>query len=195
MSIKVKCGNCGKKLKAKDESAGKKVKCPDCGKILRIPEPVIDAVDDGFDSYDDNGFDDAYGSNPYANDPYGDDPFAGGDMASYGTEVSQPGGGKKPCPMCGEMIRKAAAKCRFCGEVFGGKAKRSRKKSSSDSSLEVIDWILAILCPGIGCILGIVYAVQGKSKGGKMIGIAIAFWIMWTIINVTISVILEGAGR
>jgi hypothetical protein len=35
-----------------------------------------------------------------------------------------------------------------------------------------MDWVICILCSGIGCILGIVYLVQGKKKGIKMIGIS-----------------------
>ena len=35
--IHFKCGKCGKKLAAKDESAGKRVKCPACGQVLQAP--------------------------------------------------------------------------------------------------------------------------------------------------------------
>jgi len=35
--IHFKCGKCGKKLAAKDESAGKRVKCPACGQIVPVP--------------------------------------------------------------------------------------------------------------------------------------------------------------
>ena len=36
MAIKVTC-SCGKKLRAKDEAAGKRAKCPACGKIVVVP--------------------------------------------------------------------------------------------------------------------------------------------------------------
>jgi phage FluMu protein Com/flagellar basal body-associated protein FliL len=32
------CGSCGKQLRAKDESAGKKIKCPGCGNVLAVPQ-------------------------------------------------------------------------------------------------------------------------------------------------------------
>jgi phage FluMu protein Com len=35
--IHFKCSKCGKKLGAKDDSAGKRVKCPACGQILQAP--------------------------------------------------------------------------------------------------------------------------------------------------------------
>ena len=36
MPIEIYCA-CGKKLRARDESAGKKVKCPACGKSVPVP--------------------------------------------------------------------------------------------------------------------------------------------------------------
>ena len=193
MSIKVKCGNCGKKLKAKDDAAGKKVKCPDCGKVMLIPEPVMDAVEEDFDAYDDGGFDDPYGDDAYGNDSYGDDPFSGGDMGSYGAEISKPAGDKKPCPMCGEMIRAAAAKCRFCGEVFDARLKKKKSKGSGDDSdMTAGDWIIAVLCSGIGCIAGIVWSIQGKKKGPKMIGVSLGFAVLWNVIQILLELAANG---
>jgi hypothetical protein len=42
MSISIQCPQCEKKLKAKDESAGKRVKCPACGESIPVPagQPV-----------------------------------------------------------------------------------------------------------------------------------------------------------
>ena len=45
MSITVEC-RCGKKLKARDEDAGKKAKCPGCGSLVVIEElPVLVEVE------------------------------------------------------------------------------------------------------------------------------------------------------
>ena len=37
MAIETKCAKCEKKLKVKDELAGKKIKCPGCGATVNIP--------------------------------------------------------------------------------------------------------------------------------------------------------------
>ena len=38
MAISLKCHSCGKQVRAKDTSAGKKVKCPACGTVLHVPD-------------------------------------------------------------------------------------------------------------------------------------------------------------
>lgn len=48
------------------------------------------------------------------------------------------------------------------------------------------DWVIAILCPGIGCIIGIVRLIQGKSSGGKMLGMSILFAVIWNIVRFAI---------
>jgi hypothetical protein len=47
--VDVPCPNCGAKLKAPDNMAGKKAKCKKCGKVFRIPgaAPSADTVGDG----------------------------------------------------------------------------------------------------------------------------------------------------
>ena len=157
MSIRVTCNNCGKELNAKDESAGKKVKCPGCGDVLAIPDGVMDAVsDDGYG-------DDSYGDNPYAE--------------------NADSGDKNPCPMCGEMIKPGAAKCRFCGEIFDATLKKKAAASDTDANMTTGDWVVAILCSGIGCIAGIVWMIQGKPKWGKMLGISLLMAVIWNVIS------------
>ena len=39
MAIPFECTGCGKKLKVKDESAGKRIKCPECQAVLTVPKP------------------------------------------------------------------------------------------------------------------------------------------------------------
>ena len=43
MPISFPCPQCGKKLKAPDDAAGKSSKCPGCGGTVTCPEPVYDA--------------------------------------------------------------------------------------------------------------------------------------------------------
>jgi hypothetical protein len=49
---------------------------------------------------------------------------------------------------------------------------------NDDANMTAIDWVLCVLCSGIGCIVGIVYLIQGKPKAGKMIAISIAFIVL-----------------
>jgi len=127
---------------------------------------------------------------PTANDPFAQgggnayglnaDPFAAA-PASAPTPAPNYGGGggdmqRRPCPSCGEMIPTGAATCRFCGEIFDTRMHQHASRSrgyNSDDNLEAVDWFLAICCFNLGCIVGLVYLIQGKKKGLKMIGINI----------------------
>ncbi len=177
MSIEVSCQSCGKVLKAKDSAAGKKARCPECGDTIHIPEAVYDAEEDWGDDYGD----DQYG---FSDDEISDAP------ADYDAN-------RKPCPMCGEMIVTDAAKCRYCGEVFDSRLKKQRKSrasaSSDDSDLSTAEWVVAILCSGIGCICGIVWMIQGKPKGAKMLGVSILAAIFWNVLKVIIAAIAQNA--
>jgi hypothetical protein len=64
-----------------------------------------------------------------------------------------------------------------------GVAGRSKR---DDSTLGTTDWILAVICSGIGCIMGIIWMIQGKPKGAKMLGVSILFAILWNIVRFAI---------
>jgi len=186
MPISFQCPQCGKKLKAPDKAAGKTSTCPGCGGTVTCPEPVYDA--------------DVVEMTPLESprvDPYGD---LGADEP-YGVVELQPVAAsstesRRPCPMCGEMILTTAAKCRFCGEVFDptlkkGKGKKSKKE---DETISTAEMILAVLCSGIACIFGLVWMIQGKPKGLKMVGLSIAMGIFWGIVNVVLQSMLRHQG-
>ena len=175
MSISVSCDSCGKQLKVKDDAAGKRVKCPGCGKAVQIPQS-----DDVMDAEADD-----------------DNPFAGGDISSDGPDYD-----RKPCPACGEMIVNTAAKCRFCGEIFDATLKKSSKAQSgksggnaTDAAMTTGDWVVAILCSGIGCIAGIVWMIQGKPKGLKMFLVSLAVQVVVAIVQVIITAANKGQGQ
>lgn len=48
MAIPLECTGCGKKLKVKDESAGKRIKCPECQAVLTVPKPESSGDEDDF---------------------------------------------------------------------------------------------------------------------------------------------------
>ena len=82
---------------------------------------------------------------------------------------------QKECRFCGELILAKARKCRHCNE-YQNEADRvsaGGSKDVEDENLTTGEWILALLCSGIGCIVGIVWLCQGKKKGGKMLLISI----------------------
>ena len=111
MSIKVTCPSCGTTLRTKESMAGKRAKCPRCGDPVSIPyesdEGIFDAEEVG-------------GSDEF--DFGGHDPNAG-----RATERDD----RKPCPACGEMIMRKAAKCRYCGEIFDPALKKRARKARS----------------------------------------------------------------
>ncbi len=181
MAISFQCPQCGKKLKAPDDAAGKSSSCPGCGSKVTCPEPVYDAevVEMELTPDKPKGFD------PFADldddKPYG---VVGPPAAAQTSDES-----RRPCPMCGEMIVATAAKCRYCGEVFDptlkkAKSKKKKKKryDPEDESLTGSEIAIGIICSGIGCIAGLVWMIQGKPKGLKMVGLSIVADIVKSVI-------------
>jgi hypothetical protein len=94
------------------------------------------------------------------------------------------------CKFCREKIKKKAIKCRFCGELQGAArraAEASKKqKSSEDDNLSGAEIAFGILCGGLACILGIVWAIQGKKKGWKLVALGVGSAIVWNLISLAI---------
>jgi predicted RNA-binding Zn-ribbon protein involved in translation (DUF1610 family) len=187
MAIAFSCPQCGKKLKAPDNAAGKSSKCPGCGTTVTCPEPIYEAELVEPPAGGINPYDDIDDGTPYAMS----DPKPGS-----APEPDAPGGeARKPCPMCGEMIVATAAKCRYCGEVFDAKLKKAKKKkkkhSVEDEDLTGAEIALGILCSGIACIVGLIWVIQGKPKGGKLLAISICVQVVLGIIQVVLQSIAE----
>ncbi len=191
MPISFSCPRCGKKLKAPDNAVGKSSKCPGCGSPVTCPEPVydaelVDAPPGGLDPYTDLDMDRPYEmAAPVAGMPGAIEPSAGE--------------ARRPCPMCGEMIVATAAKCRYCGEIFDPalkKAKRRKGRGGDDENLTTGDTLIAVLpiCSAIGCIMGIVWMIQGKPKGGKMLGLSFVMGVVWNLIGQFLRGIGERGG-
>lgn len=169
MPIQVTCPGCHTTLKTADSSAGKRAKCPKCGGIIEIPAaPPAPADDDAMDAE----------PNPLAG--FTDEELSSGPTVPTAND-------RKPCPACGEMIVRDAVKCRYCGEVFDPvlkkKERKAMKAADGDADLSTGEWVLAILCSGIGCIMGIIWMIQGKPKGKKMFLVSFLMQIAWGVLR------------
>jgi predicted RNA-binding Zn-ribbon protein involved in translation (DUF1610 family) len=158
---------------APDSAAGKTAQCPKCGGAIQIPGAAPAAHED-----------DVLDAEVLPSGPV----MAAGESAAADSSADPD---RRPCPMCGEMIARQAVKCRFCGEIFDpvlrAEALKQNKVGPDDSNLAAIDWVLCILCSTIGCIVGIVYSVQGKPKGWKMILISMGVAMAWTLISLAMQ--------
>jgi hypothetical protein len=56
----------------------------------------------------------------------------------------------------------------------------------TDDDMSTVDWVLAIVCSGIGCIMGIIYIIQGKPKGKKMLLVSLACGFLWNVVSAAI---------
>ena len=127
---------------------GKSSRCPRCNTVVTCPEPVYEAevvvTNPG-------------SATPPAFNPYDDlddgTPYAVADQAPAAEDFSV---ARQPCPACGEMIVATAARCRFCGEVFGPvapkpKSKKSKKKSRAAAAGGGSKTGLGELLGGLAC--------------------------------------------
>lgn len=167
MAIRITCESCGRTLQTKDTAAGKKVKCPGCEAVIQVPEAGTEEIFDAEEA------------------PQVDTEPADGLAEDQSNE------GRRPCPQCGEMIKVEAAKCRFCGEIFDSALKKEEEKKAVDADMTRGDWVVAVLCSGIGCIAGIVWMIQGKPKGLKMVGVSLLMTLIWSVIRAVIELAAE----
>jgi hypothetical protein len=207
MSIIVTCPSCGHKTKAPDTAAGKTGKCPHCKSPVLVPraaeEPTRGGPDIGIVEAE---VVEAEVVQPpivppaivppakrRAPDPI--EPIGLADPArSLGGAVEPPPEDRRPCPVCGELIPNSALKCRYCGEILDPALKKAEAKkrrraggSAADDDMSTGDYVVAIICSWIGCIAGIIWMIQGKPKGIRMLIISACMTVFWVIVRIIIE--------
>src|SRR5262245_44495471 len=107
MTIEFQCPVCQKVLKTADDKAGVRANCPGCGEALTVPTPDRAAGEAG--------------STPGPGTDLADATLSGSGAPGTDAQTDAPllaPGDTRPCPMCGKEIKRAAKRCRFCGENF-----------------------------------------------------------------------------
>lgn len=175
MTIEFSCPECQKTLRTGDDKAGKTAKCPGCGNAITVPG-----------SGGGSGGGEQFDYEDYGEEDYGDD-YGADEFSDTGFPPRSGGSGKKACPMCGEQIKAAAVRCRFCGEYLEDHHVSTRSPRR-DSSLAVISLVSGItglvftLCCGCisipggltGIITGIIALNRVKAGEADGKGMAIA---------------------
>ncbi len=143
-SIEFACPFCEKVTRVPAAYAGKQGKCPGCQKVIEVPEvpgaqhaggeptiyepPPIGAVTGAATG---GAIGSAVtGAQPSA--PIFD--YRRGEAQPIGSPVADPSpagrgpqGDTRPCPACGEQIKAAAKKCKFCGEFLDERLRAQRR--------------------------------------------------------------------
>jgi predicted RNA-binding Zn-ribbon protein involved in translation (DUF1610 family) len=114
MPIRVICEGCGKGIKAPDKYAGTTARCPGCGQHLVIPAPDTDFDEFVSDTIVDEVLQSKVSSQAVSHREVGQS------TTSTTPEGRTPADDQVACPYCAELIRAAAAKCRYCGEFLTG---------------------------------------------------------------------------
>jgi hypothetical protein len=166
MPIDIVCPSCGKRLKAPDTAAGKRVKCPQCS--AAVPVPAAPAA-----------------ARPISAPP----PMSG--VADLIDEALQEQALKQRQAEEQEFYRQQDEALRATreGAKQQAQSKAAKPLANPDEDLTVFDWMMIVFCCWAALIMSIVYMVQGKKKGVKLLIAIVVVNVIAFFIGVVIGVV------
>lgn len=195
-SIEFACPFCEKVTRVPATYAGKQGKCPGCQRVIEVPDPSAAGVapaqqvttfeppPPGAVGSAVTGAHPAPGGAPLFE-------FSAGGGQSIGSPVTdvapRPAGGDmgddageatRPCPACGETIKAAAKKCKFCGEFLDERLRAQRRAPAavpvgrlaspwSRLAAAFIDNLLAWVPTGLLVVAGAMVLENARSNGAQ----------------------------
>lgn len=165
MTIEFHCPHCDKLLKTPDDKAGVRANCPGCGQTVTVPDPAHEAA-------------------------HADASFGAGQSAVAAPDLPEaeqaPSAAEdtKPCPMCGASIKKAATRCRFCGETLVHRPTGAWQPTRIDAG-EILSRAWEIYKAQFGMVLGVTIAFFAIQFGVQ---------IAEQIVQTSITFAVAGAG-
>src|SRR5262245_7710537 len=157
MTIEFQCPVCQKVLKTADEKAGVRANCPGCGEELTVPAPDRGAGEAGR----------APGPGAVPADADLPQSKAPGSGAHSDAPLLAPGD-TRPCPMCGKEIKRAATRCRFCGENFADHGAEGGPRPLEAGDVLTQSW--NIFQKNLGVLVGATLVIMGIALVGVLVG-------------------------
>jgi phage FluMu protein Com len=195
MTIEFHCPHCDKLLKTADDKAGVGATCPGCGEPVVVPSAAESNahVDQPFPSQS---------ARPADAGPAPATPDAA--VATSDAETT------RDCPMCGERIKAAATRCRYCGEDLKHQGShRSGLAPHRGGMILAFGIIGIVICLPFGIAAWVMGnndlreiaagrmdpSGEGLTRSGRIIGIiACCLALLGIVVNVLVMVVALVAG-
>ncbi|MBU0640082.1 MAG: DUF3302 domain-containing protein [Planctomycetes bacterium] len=162
--IETSCAACGKRLRVRDDAAGKRGKCPQCGAIVNLPQSDESISEAAIEGWLRPGPTDGAPRAP-------DERVAPAQTRNARPSLETTKSNLVPCPDCGRQVSRSAKACPNCGRplAYTGdnaaaeawRAKEKRKKGAKSESQTIIALLLLTL---VSAIIGIIASVGGDRR-------------------------------